>query len=262
MRVALIDADVTAFKSSVIAEKAIDWGDGIWTLHSEEEEGKRVFRDSVSRIQERVEADKVILAFSDTENWRKEILPTYKANRAGVRQPLIRRALVEWAKGEYESVCKPTLEGDDVLGIIATRKSKNTHIICTIDKDLKTIPGLHYNTEKGEHFEVTEEEADRFHLVQALTGDATDGYAGCPGVGPVAANKILDKAEAAWHETSPNHREVSLQLALWQAVVAAYEKAGFSEEEALTQARVARICRASEYNFKKQQVILWTPPTN
>lgn len=259
MRVALIDADVTAFTSSVVAEKAIDWGDGIWTLHSDEDEGKRIFRESINRIQEKVEADKVVLAFSDSENWRKEILPTYKANRAGTRQPLIRKALVEWAKGEYESVFKPTLEGDDVIGILATRKSKDTRIICTIDKDLKTIPGQHYNIAQDTLFEVTDEEADRWHLIQALTGDATDGYAGCPGVGPVAAKKILDKAEETW---TKGGCEGSLQAALWQAIVAAYEKAGFSEEEALTQARVARICRASDYDFKKKAVILWTPNTN
>lgn len=245
MRIALIDADVTAFTSSVVAEKAIDWGDGIWTLHSDEEEGKRIFRESIHRIKTRVEADKVILAFSDSENWRKGVLPTYKANRANTRQPLIRAALKEWAQGEYECVSYPTLEGDDVLGILATKpqrkKVKDTYIICTIDKDLKTVPGCHYNINEDRLFEVTEEEADRYHLIQTLTGDATDNYSGCPGVGPVAAERILDK-------------ECS-----WAAVVAAFEKKGFCEEEALVQARVARICRAEDYDFKKQQVILWTP---
>lgn len=272
MRIALIDADVTAFTSSVVSEKAIDWGDGIWTLHSEIDEGQRIFRESIHRIQERVEADKVVLAFSDKENWRKEILPTYKANRAGTRQPLIRQALVEWAKEEYESVTKPTLEGDDVLGIIATRKSKDTHIICTIDKDLKTIPGLHYNITHDNLFEVTEEEADRWHLVQALAGDPTDGYDGCPGVGMERAIAFLEDPHilVPYEHTllrGPRKGEVEIRYrneplggrSVWEAIVSQYEKAGFGEEEALTQARVARICRAEDYDFKKKQVILWTP---
>lgn len=244
MRIALIDADVTAFASAVVSEKSIDWGDGVWTLHADEDEGRRVFSDSIARIQEKVEADKVILAFSDKANWRKDILPTYKANRADSRQPLIRRALTEWAQEEYECFVRPTLEGDDVLGILATRSNpkNDTFIVCTIDKDLKTIPGLHYNIKHDKMFEVTVEEADRWHLTQALTGDATDGYAGCPGIGPVAAKKILDKDCS------------------WEAVVKAYDKAGLSEEEALVQARVARICRAEDYDFKKKQVRLWTPP--
>lgn len=244
MRIALIDADVTAFASAVVSEKPIDWGDGIWTLHADEDEGRRIFAQSVERIQEKTDADKVILTFSDKENWRKEVLPTYKANRADTRPPIIRRALTEWAKEEYECFVRPTLEGDDVLGILATMKrtGDDEYIVCTIDKDLKTIPGHHYNTKHDKLFEVSVEEADRYHLTQALTGDATDGYAGCPGIGPVAAAKILDK-------------ECS-----WAAVVAAYEKAGLSAEEALVQARVARICRADDYDFKRKQVILWTPP--
>lgn len=248
MRIALIDADVIAFTSSVVAEKSIDWGDGIWTLHADENEGRRIFRESIHRLIGRVEADKAILAFSDSVNWRKEVLPTYKANRANTRQPLIRASLKEWAKGEFECVTYPTLEGDDVLGILATqeqrKKVKDTFIICTIDKDLKTIPGCHYSINEDRLFEVTVEEADRWHLMQALTGDATDNYAGCPGVGPVAAERILDKDCS------------------WEAVVAAYAKKGFGEEEALVQARVARICRAEDYDMKKHQVILWTPHSN
>ena len=38
-----------------------------------------------------------------------------------------------------------------------------------------------------------------------------------------------------------------------------YEKAGFGEEEALTQARVARICRAEDYDLETKKVILWEP---
>lgn len=248
MRIALIDADVIAFTSSVVAEKSIDWGDGIWTLHSDENEGRRIFRESIHRILRRVEADKAILAFSDSVNWRKEVLPTYKANRANTRQPLIRASLKKWAMDEYECVTYPTLEGDDVLGILATQKQckkvKDTFTICTIDKDLKTIPGCHYSINHDELFEVTLEEADRWFLMQALMGDATDNYAGCPGVGPVAAAKILEKDCS------------------WAAVVAAYAKRGFGEEEALVQARVARICRAEDYDMKKHQVILWTPHSN
>ena len=46
---------------------------------------------------------------------------------------------------------------------------------------------------------------------------------------------------------------------LWAAVVATYEKAKLSEGDALTQARVARILRASDYDFKRKEPILWQP---
>jgi DNA polymerase-1 len=43
-------------------------------------------------------------------------------------------------------------------------------------------------------------------------------------------------------------------------VVAAFESKGLTEEDALVQARVARICRASDYDFKTKEVKLWNPP--
>ncbi|UZT50317.1 exonuclease [Enterobacter phage 03_vB_Eclo_IJM] len=36
-------------------------------------------------------------------------------------------------------------------------------------------------------------------------------------------------------------------------------KAGMTEQELLVQAQVARICRASDYDPKSKEVILWTP---
>jgi DNA polymerase-1 len=46
---------------------------------------------------------------------------------------------------------------------------------------------------------------------------------------------------------------------MWERVVSAYEKAGLSEAEAITQARVARILRASDYDFVNKSVKLWSP---
>lgn len=256
MRTALIDADVLAVQAAIVNQKATRWGDeeegegALWTFHAFEEDGERTFSDMVSTISSKVGADKVILAFSDKVNWRKEVLPTYKANRSNTVQPLLRPHLTAWAQTKYECFVRPTLEGDDVLGILSTLSPVTRDVkygevvVCSIDKDFKTVPGFHYNFGKDELFEVTEQEADYWHLYQTLTGDAVDNYSGCPGVGPVAARKILDK--------SPT----------WDAVVAAYDKAGLGEEEALVQARVARICRASDYDFKTKQVRLWNPKVN
>jgi len=46
---------------------------------------------------------------------------------------------------------------------------------------------------------------------------------------------------------------------MWEAVVAQYEKQNLSAQDALLQARLARICRASDYNFERQRPILWHP---
>ena len=122
------------------------------------------------------------------------------------------------------------------MGVLAT---DNT-IIVSDDKDLQTIPGRLYRPATKELKTITPEEADRSHLIQALTGDVTDGYKGCPKVGPVSAEKILEEGT-------------------WEEVVGAYQKAGLGEEFALSQARVARILREGEWNPITEEVQLWNP---
>jgi DNA polymerase-1 len=246
MIVALIDADILVYQAATLAEKPVDWGDGLWTLHAFEEEAQALFQASLTKILDGVNTDDFVLAFTDTHNFRKDVLPTYKSNRSGVRKPMLLKFLRDWATTQWGSKVMAGLEGDDVLGITATDKlfEDTLYIICTIDKDLRTIPAAHYNFGKDESFLISTAEADRFHMIQTLTGDTTDGYKGCQGVGIKTAEKILDG---------------KVGYEMWEAVVKAYEKAGLSEEEALVQAQVARILRASDYNFETNEVILWQP---
>ena len=259
MLTAIIDADILAYQAASVSEKPTDWGDGLWTLHAFEEEAALAFETSLNRVLEKVGATSFILAFSDSGNWRKDVLPTYKSNRSGTRKPMLLKFLREYAK-KYQCLSVPGLEGDDIMGIWSTTSSKpapvREFILCTTDKDLKTIPGKHYNFGKDEFFEITEHQADFYHMMQTLTGDSTDGYSGCPGCGPVGAKKIM---QAALDEGTPWANPQQLREIYWKHVVKAFNKAGFGEEEALVQARVARILRAKDYDSITKKVILWTP---
>lgn len=246
----LIDGDVVAYKAASISEKATDWGDGIWTLHADAGNAKRMVNTMIDSVIERTEATAVVVALSDSNRanlFRKELLPSYKANRSPTRKPICLAEIVGYLHEEYKCFERPRLEGDDILGILATSSEiiKGRKIIVSIDKDMKSIPGLYFNDGKPALgvVEISEEEAARFHLFQTLTGDAVDNYPGCPGIGPKRASDILDNA--------PDGH--------WAAVVAAFAKAGLGEEEALNQARIARILRASDYDFAKKEPILWKP---
>lgn len=248
MTVALIDGDILAYQAATVSERETDWGDGLWTLHAFEEDAMTAFETALRGILNKVGTESCIIFLSDSlNNWRKSVLPTYKGNRSGARKPMLLRFVRQWAQDRFVTVLKPTLEGDDLLGITATKEPKGDYVICTIDKDLKTIPGKHYNFGKEEFFEIDEDEADYWHMVQTLTGDVTDGYSGCPGIGIKTAQKLLQSVSS--HDR-------------WDVVVSTYAKAGLGEEEALTQARVARILRASEYDDDTGQVKLWEPPKN
>ncbi|MBU4567011.1 MAG: exonuclease [Proteobacteria bacterium] len=258
MRTLLLDADILIYQVSAVHETAIEWHKDFWTLHGDARLAKISLDDTVDQIMDELNADNVVMALSATDrssNWRLEILPTYKYNRDG-RKPLVYKALVQHVLDNYVTLERPTLEGDDVLGILSTMGAKpfemvtgikpGERVLVSLDKDLKTIPGL-YQRRRGEDIrEISEDEANWHHLFQALTGDTTDGYKGCPGIGPKTAKRILPPIGASVPE-------------LWEAVVAAYRKKNLGEEAALVQAQVARICRVSDYNFKQKRVIPWTP---
>jgi DNA polymerase-1 len=117
--------------------------------------------------------------------------------------------------------------------------------IVSADKDLKTVPGQHLNLETLEVEEITLEQADRTLFMQALTGDAADGYSGLKGVGPKTAEKLLGDAVT--------------EEELWEKVAAAYTNKGSASDEALLMLRLARILRPGEYNKKTFEVKLWNP---
>ena len=198
-----------------------------------------------------------------------DVLPTYKENRKGVRKPLVLSALKEWVADEYETFIRPTLEADDVMGILATWgkfKKGYKKIIVSEDKDMKTIPAWLWNPAKdAKPWKVSEEEAQYWHMLQTLSGDATDNYDGCPGIGDVMADRILKKDPHIvipyQHTITRGKRKGETETRYEESFgdFSKWEKAGFGETEALTQARVARICHASDYDFKKKEVKLWTP---
>ena len=236
-----------AYRACTICEVEVDWGNDLWTLNSNLHEAKRIFDENIQTIVNKVlhrskhtGKYKIIMCFSDRENFRYKVLPTYKANRVNKRKPVGYSGLVSWVKDNYNTILYPTLEADDCLGILAT--SLDNCVVVSGDKDLKSIPSTLYNFLSDDYSVITEEQADYNHFYQTLIGDTTDNYTGCPKVGAVTAKKLLDTKGSTW-----------------ETVKEAFIKQGCTEEYALTQARVARILRCSDYDLKKQQVILWTP---
>ena len=249
----LVDGDINIYKACAAVEKA--WcveseyySEGLWMWYVHPPDAINHLERQIDLLQRTLNPDKMIFALSDKANFRMDVLPTYKSNRKATKKPLLLPVIREYLIEHYDTFQRPKLEGDDVLGILATSKRiiQGDKIIVSIDKDMKTIPSKFIHRPEDGILDITVEEADRYHMYQTLIGDTTDGYKGCPSVGPVKADKILDQAEADG-------------VPLWDAVCATYEKAGLDVDDALQQARVARILRVSDYDFKNKEVILWTP---
>ena len=242
----LIDADIVAFKAATSVERPVDWGDGMWTLHAYEHEGIQYIHDYLNKVTDKIGEGEFVMFITDPTNWRKDILPSYKSNRKATRKPLLLKALRQYLLDEMGAVMVAGMEADDLLGITSTNEPDC--VIISEDKDLATIPCQLFNPAKDDAVRtITEFEADHFHMLQTLTGDAVDGYKGLEGCGPKTAEKILDGCMTS--------------MEMWAAVVNAYSKKGLSEFVATTQARVARICRKDNFDFNTGKVILWTPPT-
>ena len=250
MRTLLIDGDLYAYQESIAVEQVIQWEGkpGLFTLHSDVEPAEAAFNSLIKKLQRELKAEKVVLAFSDPDqrNWRVDLYPNYKAHRRrlGMRKPICYGPLVERVSARWDTVSFPRLEGDDVLGWLATNPNiKGDKVIVSVDKDMKTIPCSFYNTM---HETLTEGvgalTADYWHMFQTLVGDTSDGYPGCPGIGAKTAPKLLNETKD-----------------MWKAVQAAFLKKDLPVEAALMQARLARILRYEDYNIKKGEITLWTP---
>lgn len=268
-RTLLIDADIIAYKAAASNEQNIDWGDGVVSHTADFEGAKRHAREALDALVEQLDATDLIICLSDDfSNWRKDIFPAYKTNRAATVRPEHLYDMKDWLAETYPTDRRSRLEADDVMGILSTEPHKGERIIVSADKDMQTIPGLLFNPNKDKFVRTIEpDEAERFMLWQAICGDQTDGYPGCPGFGPGAADKLLAGIglESFVHtfKSGPRKgteetrwREVDLGCR-WKAIVSAYEKAGQGEAEAIVQVNVARILKAGDMDGTK--IIPWAP---
>ena len=236
----LIDSDFLAYKAAQACEIGIDFGEDVIIAQSQFSEVLRVFHNELNKVTKAMMDDDFILYFSSTENFRKKIYPDYKGHRMK-RKPLGYKRLVNYCRENHNFKLIEGLEADDTIGIEATRHADPSNIIVSPDKDMRQIPSVLWNL-TDDVMEITEEEGDRWHLVQSLSGDPTDGYSGCPGIGVKRATELLDKNENQW-----------------EAVCKAYRDRGLSDDDALLNARLAKILRNENYDHDRNQPILWNP---
>lgn len=236
----LIDGDEYLFRACSAVERETRWDEWNHVLHCNEVEAWDNFQRMVEQTCDRLSTPDAVLCFSGKRPYFREVLaPSYKGNRTG-RKPLCYSILRGLCDEHYTIRSFDGLEADDVMGILATKhRDKHRYIIVSQDKDMQCVPGALFRG--GEVVSISEEDADRFFLFQTLRGDPSDGYPGCPGMGDVKATKWL------------------ADLCTWPRVVLAYEKAGLTENDALLQARLARILRWSDWDSTKKEPILWQP---
>lgn len=275
----LIDGDTLAFIAASACQMTLD-EEGLYSNFAFQAEGERIVDNKIHTLKDQLGADqiKVYLSCPSEENWRLKVDPDYKSNRKRSQRPLILSPLKQYLRAQYGAEHMAYLEADDALGVVATHPTliPGTKIVVGRDKDFATIPGLHHQLKDVDDDNrpivrtITPMEAMKSHLVQALSGDAVDGYPGCPGVGKKTAEKVVENPDklvarkgvitrgknkgqetVKWFSAGPS--------TIWEAIVSRYEKAGLSEDDALRTGRLAKILLADDYDIDNSTVYLWEP---
>lgn len=136
----------------------------------------------------------------------------YKGNRKPNSRPLHYENLVAYVLATREVICAEGCEADDLLAVWQCRAEPLTTVICSRDKDLKIVPGMHFGWECGKQpqFPLTQvtklgeislnaRRTDikgtglKFFYSQILAGDKTDDYPGLPRCGAVKTFNTLEQ---------------------------------------------------------------------
>ena len=166
---ALIDADLVAFRCAASAETE-DTDIALIRAH-------KLMEDILADVG----ASSYRAFLTGTGNFRKTLTTEYKANRKDKALPVHLAACREFLVTQWKAEIVDGYEADDALGMY--QRPEGT-IICSLDKDLKQVPGHHYNWVKKEFSTITHDQGLLSFFTSVLVGDRADNIFGVEGIGP------------------------------------------------------------------------------
>jgi hypothetical protein len=204
---ALLDGDIFSYEIGFGSQ--VGWGKEGETPPFSYAEGLLLRR--IDEILIATGANSYQIYLSGDNNFRFDIAKQrpYKGTRKKDK-PFHYKNLRAYMEGVLDAIITDGIEADDAMAIEQTLNESVFHsmvlsgksegcsrtIICTRDKDLRMVPGMHYGWEVGKQPSygpklITKEEGDRNFFMQCLTGDVVDNISGIPKCGPVKALSIL-----------------------------------------------------------------------
>jgi DNA polymerase-1 len=275
-KIALIDADVLVYRAACVATEEVQWDEDTVSKHTNFAKASHAAHAMVKAWTKAAGCSRARLLFSDRtkprSSFRYEIHPHYKANRKPEAKPDCLGEVEAWAMDRFDGHYYAGLEGDDALGLEATEEP-GRYVIVSTDKDMLTVPGDTFiipcgggrKPKSGTAHHISPFRADYNWFYQTLIGDVVDNYKGAPGIGKVAATRILAGVQPdcmwdsvleafadQWDKPTWQHKFVCQED---QGKGAAWTAAWYAE--ALMNARCARILRYGDYDMNR--VRLWSP---
>ena len=239
-RCALIDGDEVAYKGAFACQKTIYTvldkdGKEVWTCKLKAEAiefidtndeldisrrhiplslqlGFNKIDKLLSSILFNSKSDELRLFLSGDNNFRLSLatLTPYKGNRGS--KPVNLEEMKDYIRRKG-SECISFLEADDCLSASQDNIKDYETVICSSDKDLKTVPGWNYTPLSKKLIYINKDEARYNFYYQLLIGDGIDNIVSPKGLGPKTAVKILKEC----YENNAN------EIEYYKTVYKAYE---------------------------------------
>lgn len=154
-------------------------------------------KDLVDFITGASNTNNVLIPFNGNNNFRYKIatLLPYKGTREDIK-PVNFYNIKEYIKSKYRTQSVDYLESDDILAHYGNLKYDEV-VICSTDKDLKTVPSNNFDIMHNVYSVISEQEAKYNFWYQILIGDATDNIPSPYNLGPVTAKKILSSVDTS-----------------------------------------------------------------
>jgi DNA polymerase-1 len=236
--------DVAVLDGDILCYRAAFWADQEGVEYLEE----RLEHDIKAWTPAGMTKTYIAMSCSRKDNYRRDFWEAYKAHRDVRKQTPDSMDYALELINQHDILTVPRLEADDIMGIMA---SSGKGIAVTIDKDLRSVPGWHWNPDKEHTPDIVDEyTADLNFHKQWIMGDTTDNIPGIWKWGPAKAEKWLKYVH-------PRN---------WSAaVLAAYDQAKpqggtkYDYDYCLAMARCVRILRDGEYDKQTKQIKLYCP---
>jgi len=247
-------------------EAAIHAGDTVEPFPRSDDEARELTDSMVENIIESAESsedpvDEIeiwLTAPNIEHNFRFAIYPEYKSNRKNYEKPAHYQTVRDHLTRNWGAeISREGWEADDEVAAAGWdywnngSSLVNRTIICSIDKDLNTVPGHHYrwptHNKEGSHYFLTEEEARHNYWCQVLMGDKSDNIPGLHRIGEKRSSSLLSGCtdDLSYYNTAKSHWIVNL------------EKEGYTEAEAVEKMHVT--CQLL-YLMRGDNDEGWRPP--
>lgn len=237
----VLDGDIIVYTAACWAER-----NGTWGLKD------RLLADVDEWTPQGMTDRYVAISDSRDNNFRRDLWPLYKAQRKRENDPECLAKVRDMFLELHDDYLKlPRCEADDVMGIWA---SSGKAVAVTIDKDLRSVPGWHWNPVKQpqgpEYIDVSC--ADMTFAIQWITGDTTDNIPGIWKWGPAKALKWLQGI-------TPDNLGLADRVIEAYAVALNKEKKPYTLNDALAQGNCVRILRETDWDTELQLPKPFTP---